>query len=721
MNLDSSSWRIATTLLTLSVVSSLAAARDPVSVLTAWPESQAFHALHTPVQRDCSPLIAMDADGDGTDALFRLHQFTRLTGALHGAALSEASQRGDRVVESAWQLRRFDGRMSFDVWRGEEDHLLLAGTAPASNGSLSNRVALLGGLDQEILFERSVELLNGTEDVAIVGFRTAFDFDFVASSYASVRAFRSGMHSPLWSVDGELASLGVGRFDVDGDDIAEVVIGASPIVARRLSDGALAWTGNSNGGSEFLEADVTGDGATDLVVIGGEPQVAIYSGTPLALVGSWSAHTVSDATLADIDADGDAELIVAHSGGELVAFDGTATQVRVLASDSSHGRIVAAQFEEGVVLAGLSGGSCVEGMVLRSPKDGAPIAREPMTAAPFDRARVARIAPGSGRVLAYTFTLPGSFNIPADVGVELVDLATGLSTFRSPDEWRWSHFALKDMAIGSAVGASAGEIWTSGRSLEVAFTPWIAVDAASDGAPIAYRDIVELPNRDPEALHLIPQADGSRDRVLLVTTPSTSDASGNFAHWIDATTLNPQGAGWRLVDGHDGASTLGDANGDGSPELVFGTRTSVGVYSLSDGSPLWETPLVPFVTGPALIESAVPATIAIADGRELTLLDAATGDVRDSALLPFSPIAVGAQQGDGDGVFLADGDRLWRYSIDARKLSPGPLVGPRVGRSTVIHESTLDGTSFLMATAESGIWSREVDLVQRIFADSFEP
>jgi hypothetical protein len=128
--------------------------------------------------------------------------------------------------------------------------------------------------------------------------------------------------------------LAVIAADLDGDcddDVVVVTNGAAPVVWER--DGAELFAGESLGNSTMsaaAAADIDHDGDTDLVLGGGAALqlwlnngAASFTHAPQALSAGGRAAVISAVALGDVDNDGHADLVVGQAGPPLVAWLGT--------------------------------------------------------------------------------------------------------------------------------------------------------------------------------------------------------------------------------------------------------------------------------------------------------------------------------------------------------------------------------------------------------------
>ena len=181
---------------------------------------------------------------------------------------------------------------------------------------------------------------------------------FDGASVSEVSSFLSFAQEFTGGVD-------VSTGDVDGDGIADIVVGAlggsSHVKAFRGTDLAelqsfLAF-GGFIGGVHVAAGDVNGDGHADIVVgagPGGGPQVKVFDGGSGSVISSFFAFAPAftggiDVATGDVDGDGIADIVVGALGGSshvkafrvsdlvelrsFIAFEGFAGGVNVAAGD----------------------------------------------------------------------------------------------------------------------------------------------------------------------------------------------------------------------------------------------------------------------------------------------------------------------------------------------------------------------------------------------------
>jgi hypothetical protein len=252
-------------------------------------------------------LADVDADGD-PDALM---------GDASGIAI--AGNAGDGTFEEWHHLRSGQARglAAADVDR--DGRLDLLGANAMAEGVT---VALGRGYGTFAMPETRTDLLGGLL-VADLDLDGRDDFVSVATSAlpagTTIAILRSGASAPQVYPAPDLDSLAVA--DVDRDGFADLVAGrwqSSPLVLRNRGDGTFdpASAVSDVVGTPVLAADLTGDGATDLVALHEwdhliRVAVGRGDGTFAAVDATTPLPYFSRAALGDVDGDGRADVVVA--------------------------------------------------------------------------------------------------------------------------------------------------------------------------------------------------------------------------------------------------------------------------------------------------------------------------------------------------------------------------------------------------------------------------
>ena len=146
--------------------------------------------------------------------------------------------------------------------------------------------------------------------------------EFVASSYDTIRAVDT-YGTVLWgpiSLPGANIVSPAAIADLDQDGMAEIVVAGGDKIMALNHDGTVLWSANvtdESGASGPSIFDFEGDGWLD-VVYADEVEVVAYDGATGAVKFYSTKHaspTMMDyPVVADVDADGHAEIVLGHSG-----------------------------------------------------------------------------------------------------------------------------------------------------------------------------------------------------------------------------------------------------------------------------------------------------------------------------------------------------------------------------------------------------------------------
>jgi hypothetical protein len=197
------------------------------------------------------------------------------------------------------------------------------------------------GTDDALMFARSIASVGDIDGDQCEDLVIGSPLRVQAHTAAATVELRSGRTGAvLWSVEGESPSFGVAVCrigDVDGDGIADIVVGSSPMrlgnddrgrafvlsgrTGRQLHE-LLPDRGNTwFGGALAAAGDVTGDGIGDILVGGNFGNaaglVAVFDATSGKMVTSFAEDDTeqmfgaSIAGASDLDGDGIAEVLVA--------------------------------------------------------------------------------------------------------------------------------------------------------------------------------------------------------------------------------------------------------------------------------------------------------------------------------------------------------------------------------------------------------------------------
>lgn len=332
------------------------------------------------------------------------------------------------------------------------------------------------------------------------------------------------------------AAVAVGDIDGDGRrDFAVLTASGSVASIHRTQPGGASWlrTDVPLGGParDFVLADVDADGAADLVTLlaGSLPRIDVRRADGSGGFGAPAAHAVPGAALlgaADLDVDGDLDLVaIAPTGG----------QARLLLGDGAGG------FADGPTIAVPLGVS--DFVVFDATDDGRP---DLVTADGGASTFTVHAATGPGLAFAATSVtgVPGG--------------TQGIEVFDANGDGRLDVALVGNTAAGPAVLLRLGP--------DVFAAPVVA-PTGSFPREVRARDL---------------DGDGFADLAVLVAHSTTSSSPGavHFLRGHGDGTFEPTVA--YLTGGGPGGMALGDVTGDGSGDLLVAQRVPSSVLLLAN-------------------------------------------------------------------------------------------------------------------------------------------
>jgi hypothetical protein len=678
--------------------------------------------LDLPLTAACPRLFSVDFDRNGRRELVAWTEHNLASEAANFEMSTwqmQAHGRLHRVRPSYSDLRSV---RAVELWSEGEPHFLLVGTR-RSGGSSFSRIQSVSGLDGELVLERPVATSNSPHGAVLLASRSPVDFDFAVSAPGELHAYRSTFADPTWTQALPGSAKTLGRADIDGDGINEILVGTGPVTARSATTGELVWTGTSHGADGFASADLDGDGQPEVIVVGGSPAVAIYGGSPLTLTGSWDDDGVRDFVVHDADGDGVDELLVAAFGGGVHSIDAQGDIARTLLAGRDVLCVAAHTFtpEAGEQLIASASGYAQSTVItvsslLASATDEPTIV--PLAHGPYARIELAEFTQGELSI-AHSFFHPfGLETFPRASGVRVVSAASGRILYES-ESWQRR---VVDFAVSSPSAANqARKLWMAGAPYPPYEHAWLQAIHGSDFGPLQGRVFPEFGSRRPHSIFMLPAANGVPELILLLTIGSTGEDIELLAHLVDPDSLTVIGSPLALGPAIDAAAQLIDIDDSDQPELISRTFDAISARGLPAGDLRWQIPTQSHGLAFAVNTAHSPAVLAYRQDFQLVLRDLRTADLLDTIEMPFEILAIGAGDVDPDLILLAEEKGLWEYSISARTLTRvAQNVGSTVGHLGNIQAVSVEGTPNLLIGSSAGLWSYGTPVAKWIFRNSFE-
>lgn len=255
-----------------------------------------------------------------------------------GHAIALADLEGDGAAEILVGAHVFDGATGVERWEGTEGEARYR--AYSQVGSQSFALDLDGDGLQEVIAGSAIYGFDGrlrcTIDPGLPdGFPAAADFDadgrgdivLVGNGQAHVHDDACRLRA-AWSLPGGGNGGPPTIADFDGDGVPEIGIAAATAYSVYEADGTLLWSAPTSDSSSFATGssvfDFDGDGRAE-VVYGDETTLWVYDGKTGAVRFQDDRHTSRTLheypLVADVDADGQPEILVTQGGGHYDASE----------------------------------------------------------------------------------------------------------------------------------------------------------------------------------------------------------------------------------------------------------------------------------------------------------------------------------------------------------------------------------------------------------------